>query len=343
MWHFAGKGRQLRRANARHTSAAHGASDGPTRACLGCALGCALTHDEGMSVRSAVEGSPAHPPPRRPSERRSIRGWASGWTRGLAVVALALAGPSAHLAAQAPALGTGNQSTASRAAGPSGSSGGPAVNAAAWLAFDGDHPLNRRLKFFLDGSLRQAGEPAGVGSWQQIEALAGLSLAATSRWTVAAGAGAVRTYAYGKRPMPGAEPERRLWTQVQWSGAAAGSTLALRTRLEHRWIAHSERDAMSANPRPARWQYAARIVPEVRVTRPVGRGPWYLTGAAEVFGRLVPRAPYVEQMRESAAVGYRVGHATRVEVGYLHQTLRSRTQSDERNHALLLVLRSAAR
>lgn len=269
--------------------------------------------------------------------------WSDGSAHGFAVVVLALACPSAHLAAQAPALGTGNQPTTSRAVGPTGSRGLPAVNAAAWFAYDGDHPLSRRLKLFFDASLRRAGEPAGVGTWQQMEALAGLSLAATPRWTVAAGAGAVRTYAYGERPMPGAEPERRLWSQVQWSGAAVGSMLALRTRVEHRWIAHSERDAIRAKLLPDRRQYTARIVPEVRVTMPVSRGRWYVTGAAEVFGRVIPREPYVEQLRESAAVGYRVGHATRVEAGYLHQTLRSRTQSDERNHAVLLVLRSAAR
>lgn len=333
MWYLEGS-RQLRRAITQHTSFGQGASGKPARAWVG-ALGGAVTHGNVVTARPAVGVAPSDVLPRRK--------WVREWVRGLGVVTLALTHPSAHLAAQAPVLGTGNQPTGSPAVGPSGASGRPAVNAAAWLAFDGDHPLSRRLKLFLDGSLRRAGEPAGVGAWQQMEALAGLSLAATSRWTVAAGAGAVRTYAYGKRPMPGTEPERRLWTQMQWSGAAVGSMLALRTRLEHRWIAHSERDAMNANPRTDRWQCAARIVPEVRVTMPVGGGPWYVTGAAEAFGRVRPREPYVEQMRESAAVGYRVGHATRVEAGYVHQTLRSRTQSDERNHAVLVVLRSAAR
>jgi hypothetical protein len=329
MWYLE-KGRPRRRANARHTPFAQGASDSPTRAPR-CARGCAMTRGTGVTARRAVGGNAAG----------SFPHWGSA--RGFAVLALALACPSARMTAQAPALGSGTQPTTPPAVGLAGSSSRPAVNAAAWFAYDGDHPLGRRLKFFFDASLRRAGEPAGVGAWQQMEALAGLSLAATSRWTVAAGAGAVRTYAYGERPMAGAEPERRLWSQVQWSGSAVGSTLALRTRVEHRWIAHSERVATGAQPFPDRWQYTARIVPEARVLVPVGRGPWYVTGAAEVFGRVFPREPYVEQMRESTAIGYRIGHATRVEVGYLHQTLRSPTQSDERNHAVLLILRSAAR
>lgn len=258
-----------------------------------------------------------------------------------AIVASALACGSVRIAAQAPAPGNATQEISSRAVGRLGSSVSPAINAAAWLAYDGDHPLSSRLKLFFDASLRRAGAPAGVGQWQQTEALAGLSLAATSRWTVTAGAGAVRTYAYGERPMPGAEPEQRLWSQLQWSGAAVGSTLALRTRLEHRWIKHSE--AMGRRPLLDRRQYTARIVPEVRVSVPIGQGPWYVTGAAEVFHRVLPQEPFVEQMRESAAVGYRVGPASRIEAGYLHQTLRFRTQSDERNHALHVVLRSATR
>lgn len=229
----------------------------------------------------------------------------------------------------------------------------PATNAAAWLSYDGDHPLGGRLgtrwKLFLDAAARRAEGPGGLGEWQQVEALVGGTVALTPRLSLSAGPGIVHTYVYGERPLPGPEPERRVWEQLQWAWAAGPLTGSVRGRVEHRWISHSESEA----GRPGRaWQYTARAVPEVRATLPLraagaktagaGGARWYATAALEGFSRLAGGRRSVEQTRETAALGRRVGATTRVEMGYMHQTLYDAPRPPrERNHTALLVLRSA--
>lgn len=232
-----------------------------------------------------------------------------------------------------------------------------ATNGTAWLSYDGDHPFGGRLgtqwKLFLDASARRAEAPGGLGEWQQIEALVGGTVALTPRLSLSAGPALVRTYAYGERPLPGPEPERRVWEQLQWAWTAGPLTGSVRGRVEHRWIAHSELATGAASSAGGRtWRYTARAVPELRATLPLGPaggGParaagarWYATAALEGFGRLTGGRRYVEQTRETAALGRRVSATTRVELGYMHQTLYDAPRRPrERNHTALLVVRSA--
>lgn len=236
-----------------------------------------------------------------------------------------------------------------------------ATNAAAWLSYDGDHPFGGRLgtrwKLTLDASARRAEGPGGLGEWQQLEALVGGTVALTPRFSLSAGPGSVHTYAYGERPLPGPEPERRMWEQLQWAWAAGPLTGSVRGRVEHRWIAHSEPTAGTTGPAaPAAggrtWRYTARAVPELRATLPLGQAAggtarsdgtrWYATAALESFGRLAGGRRSVEQTRETAALGRRVSATTRVELGYLHQTLYDEPRPPrERNHTALLGVRSA--
>lgn len=236
----------------------------------------------------------------------------------------------------------------------------PGTNATTWLSYDGDHPLGGRLgtrwKLFLDASARRAEGPGGFGEWQQVEALVGGTVALTRRLSVSAGPAIVRTYAYGERPLPGPEPERRVWEQLQWAWRAGPFTGTFRGRVEHRWIAHSEPTAgltaISSAADGRAWRYTARAVPELRATLPLGRpgagnareatGRWYATTALEGFGRLTGGERYIEQTRETVALGRHVSATTRVELGYLHQSLYDAPgQMRERSHTALLVVRSA--
>lgn len=277
----------------------------------------------------------------RPSRQHAARGAAAprwGWPAA-AIGFLLGSAPAGVIRAQA---GTGTAAVP-----PS------ATNATAWLSYDGDHPLGGRWKLFLDASARRAEGPGGLGEWQQLEALVGGTVALTPRLTLSAGPGFVRTYAYGDRPLPGPEPERRVWEQLQWVWRAGRLTGSVRGRVEHRWIAHSEPAAgpadASSRTDPRTWRYTARAVPELRATLPLGRsdaggagGRRYTTVALEGFGRLTGGRRYVEQMRETVALGCRVSATTRVELGYLHQTLYDAPRrARETNHTALVVVRSA--
>lgn len=222
-----------------------------------------------------------------------------------------------------------------------------ATNVVSWFAYSGEHPLGRRFRLVLEETARRAG---GVRVWQQLEALQGLTYVLRPGVELTSGYTYVVTYPYGDLPVAERRPEHRAWEEVELSGPTGRVQWESRTRAEHRWIGRPDTSAKAIAD--DRWTESTRLRQRLGATVPLGRdrvgvGDWYLTPTAEAFLRVAPAAGaggFVEETRTAVAFGRRVGRHTRVEAGYLFQLARrARGREQERNHALLLTLRSDAR
>ncbi len=126
-------------------------------------------------------------------------------------------------------------------------------------------------------------------------------------------------------PAAGTQVEQRLFQQLVWSGRAAGGTIALRTRLEQRFLEADDRIA---------W----RIRQHVRLARPLtASGRLVFVVADEVFSHVASTrrvARGFDQHRVSLGLRRLVTARTAVEVSYVNQYLRLRSAPSRMTHAL---------
>lgn len=222
-----------------------------------------------------------------------------------------------------------------------------ATNLVSWFAYSGEHVLTPRFRLVLEETARRAG---GVRVWQQVEALQGLTYVVRPGVELTSGYTYTATSPYGDLPVGERRPEHRVWEEAELAAKAGRVQWESRTRVEHRWIGRPDTSASAIAD--DRWREATRLRQRLGVTMPLGRdsvgvGDWYLTPTAEAFLRVSPAAGaggFVEETRTAAVLGRRVGRHTRLEAGYLFQlTRRAGGREQERNHALLLTLRSDTR
>lgn len=218
-----------------------------------------------------------------------------------------------------------------------------ATNAVTWFTYGGEHPLTRRLRLVLDETVRRAD---GVRVWQQLEASQGVTYVVRDGIELTSGYAYIATFPYGDLPVPARRPEHRLWEEVELARRTGRVAWESRTRVEHRWIGSP--DMALSTIADDRWREATRLRQRLGATIPLlgaGTGDaWYLAPNVEAFLRVAPDAGvggFLEETRTAVALGSRVGRHTRIEVGYLYQLARRAAgREQERNHALLLALRS---
>lgn len=126
--------------------------------------------------------------------------------------------------------------------------------------------------------------------------------------------------------------EHRVWQQLTWSAAQPlyGFSLASRTRLEQRMIE-------SAND--TGWRFRQLL----KLTRPVGQSEtFYWSFWDEIFLNINDTDwgadDGVDQNRLFAGIGLRLSHFAKTEIGYLHQHVPRKHQTDQNNHILSLTL-----
>lgn len=149
-----------------------------------------------------------------------------------------------------------------------------------------------------------------------------LSYALTARSMVGGGYALARSFPAGGGP----NVEQRIFGQYLWSGAAAGGTLTLRTRLEARFI-----EANSG--------VLGRLRQQVRFSHAVRKGSRIsVVGYDELLLHLNDtsrNARGIDQNRVFAGVSVTARSATRVEMGYLNQfSPGHRGAPDKLNHIL---------
>lgn len=196
-----------------------------------------------------------------------------------------------------------------------------------WYVYTGDHPLNDRWGAHLEGQWRR--HDAGVRP-QQLLLRPALNYRISERIALSAGYAYVGTSRYGSYPAQAAFPEHRLYQQVTVKQQAARLELQHRFRIEERWI------GQTAPAAP--WRYQNRFRYMLRAVVPMSP-QWYGAVSNEIFLNLPPRniaSPY-DQNRAFTGIGRKVNPYTRIEAGYLQQSLLQRNRRVlEWNHTILV-------
>lgn len=214
-------------------------------------------------------------------------------------------------------------------------------NGTLWLNYVGDHPLgNSPWGLHLEVQTRRAdlGE-----EWQQLLIRPGINYQISPTLSVSAGWAYVSTYPYGDYPVAARFPEQRAWEQIQHQFQFLGLEWTQRLRLEQRWIGEMARDAGAGDDfELANWRYENRIRYLLRTNIPLtANGQTYLALWDEVFfnfGQNVSGNDF-DQNRAFIGIGHKLTDTTRVEIGYMEQTLNRRGGSiREDNHTITVWL-----
>lgn len=211
-----------------------------------------------------------------------------------------------------------------------------------WLNYVGDHPLgDGPWGLHLEIQNRRAD---WADEWQQLLIRPGINYQISPTLSVSAGWAYVRTYPYGGYPAATEFPEHRAWQQAQHNFQFAGLEWTHRLRLEQRWLGEMGLDDSGGDYDLANWRYENRLRYLLRASLPLtARGGTYLVLWDEVFfnfGKNVKGNDF-DQNRAFIGIGQKLGASTRLEVGYMEQTVRRRGgQIREDNHTIAVWLLS---
>jgi len=196
------------------------------------------------------------------------------------------------------------------------------VNANGWYNYFGDHAVSERWGVHLEGQWRRHDV---ITKWQQLLLRPGVNFSPNKNVMFTAGYAFVDTYPYGDFPVTHRFPEHRIFEQVILKHELGKLGLQHRYRLEQRYL------GQKINPSDSRidlWRYENRFRYMMRMNIPLGdEKKLYLGVYDEImvnFGNNVASNLF-DQNRAYAALGYSLGKNTKLEIGYLLQTLQQRS------------------
>jgi hypothetical protein len=215
-------------------------------------------------------------------------------------------------------------------------------NANGWYMYFGDHPIAKsRWGLHLEGQWRRADVAL---KWQQLLLRPGVNYQLNKKVLLTGGYGFIQTHRYGDFPVAAGFNEHRFFEQATITQRLAGLDFQNRLRLEQRNIG-----TMTAQPdgsyRRTSWRYENRFRYMLRTNIPLkfAGGKYYLGLYDEIFfnfGKNVANNVF-DQNRAYIALGRDVGHQTRIEFGFLEQTVQQRSGAVfEHNHTLQLAVYS---
>lgn len=207
-----------------------------------------------------------------------------------------------------------------------------------WLNYVGDHPLgDGPWGIHLESQIRRAdfGE-----DWQQLLLRAGINYTLSPQWSLTAGYGWIESYKYGEFPAAADFPENRFFEQASVTHKALGLDWTHRFRLEQRRI--GEVDAATEDV--TNWRYENRFRYMLRTSIPLcADKKWYLPVWNEIFfnfGSNVSKN-YFDQNRAFIGIGRQLAPSTKLEVGFMEQTIQRRGgEIWENNHTITVWLTS---
>ena len=211
-----------------------------------------------------------------------------------------------------------------------------------WLNYVGDHPLGKGpwgLHLEVQNRRADFGD-----AWQQLLLRPGINYQLSPTLSVSAGWAYVHTYPYGEYPAVAAFPEHRAWEQVLHQFKLLDLEWSQRVRLEQRWLGEMARPSPAEDFELANWRYENRLRYMLRTSVPISAsGKTYLALWDEVFfnfGSQV-KGNHFDQNRAFIGIGRKLSASTRVEFGYMEQTVYRRGGSiREDNHTLTLWVTS---
>ena len=191
-----------------------------------------------------------------------------------------------------------------------------------WLNYVGDHLFYTGSKWGLH--LESQFRRADMGEhWQQLLLRPGINYTISPALTVSAGYAWVETHPYGDIPVAAEFPEHRFWEQVAYNHKAFGLEWTHRLRLEQRRIG----EVNPATQDVTNWRYENRIRYMLRTTIPLSDDKkWYLALWDEVFFNFGSNVSmnYLDQNRAFIGLGRQLTPTTKLEIGFMEQTVQRR-------------------
>ena len=204
-------------------------------------------------------------------------------------------------------------------------------NAHAWFMYFGDHQFgNSKFGAHLEGQWRRAN--LGL-TWQQLLLRPALNYQLNKKVMLTGGYGFVDTHRYGDYPSRENFPEHRTYEQAQINQRFLGLDWQNRLRLEQRHILGYA----------ARYENRFRYMLRTNIPLPWDDKRYYLGVYDEVFYNFGKNVAFnvFDQNRAYVALGRNMGHQTRVEVGFMEQTVQHRDgRVFEHNHTLQVAIYS---
>lgn len=208
------------------------------------------------------------------------------------------------------------------------------INRNGWYMYFGDHQIRSKWGVHLEGQWRRHDV---IARRQQFLLRPGVNYQLSESTMVTLGYAYVKTHPYGDYPANHQFPEHRMYQQVLVKQKAGTVRLHHRFRLEQRFLGRmipGEEGVAKLDS----WRYQDRFRHFLKAEAPLGRkGDWYGAFYNEIFVNFAPKhgAGVFDQNRAYAAVGYGLGKAGKIEVGYMNQLLARRNSPIvEVNHTL---------
>ena len=212
-------------------------------------------------------------------------------------------------------------------------------NLHSWMVYAGDHPLTGPWGLHLESQWRR--HDAGIRP-QQLLLRPAVNYQLRPAVGLSAGYAYVTTHRYGEYPVQSPFPEHRIYQQVTVQHKIRRVELLHRARNEQRWLGQTM-VSPSGDRGHRTWRYQNRFRYMVRAVVPLKRKPWYFASSNELFLNYAPThgARAFDQNRAFVGIGRLVARETRVEAGYMQQTLLQRNgRVLELNHTLQLTVSS---
>jgi hypothetical protein len=204
-------------------------------------------------------------------------------------------------------------------------------NAHAWFMYFGDHAFGKsRLGLHLEGQWRRAN--LGL-AWQQLLLRPAVNFQLNRKVMLTAGYGYVETHRYGDFPARQKFPEHRAFEQVLVTQRLGGLDWQNRLRFEQRHIRGFA----------ARYENRFRYMLRTNIPLPWKEKKYYLGLYDEIFynfGKNVALNVF-DQNRAYVALGRVIARQTRLEIGFMEQTVQQRNgRVFEHNHTLQVAIYS---
>lgn len=206
-----------------------------------------------------------------------------------------------------------------------------------WWNYFGDHPIgDSKWGAHLEVQWRRHDIAT---QWQQLLVRPAVNYTLNPNISFTAGYGYIATSRYGDYPFPYPFPEHRFFQQMQVTHKVGRVGMAHRYRLEQRELGELAIGPTGVRTH-TRWRHENRFRYMYRVTVPL-KGKWGLAFYDEImvnFGKNVAFNVF-DQNRAYGAVTYNLPKKSRLEVGFMEQTLQQRNgRIIENNHTLMVSL-----
>jgi len=209
-----------------------------------------------------------------------------------------------------------------------------------WWNYFGDHPIgDSKWGAHIEGQWRRHDFTA---RWQQLLLRPAVNYAVHPNIMLTIGYGYIATSRYGEFPVGVPFPEHRVFQQAQVVQKIGRVNTSHRYRLEQR-----ELGELSVGPNGdrtvTRWRHENRFRYMYRVMIPI-KGKWSVALYDEIFvnfGKNVANNVF-DQNRAYAALAYNLPGKSRLEVGFMEQTLQQRSgRVIENNHTFMVSIFSS--